>query len=155
MKRIAVALALAASLSGCGIFRGGEKPKAAVLGERIPVLTAESGAEVDPASADLGVTLPPSQVNTEWAQPGGNAAKSMGQLALGAQPAQAWQAVIAGGSPRERLAATPVIAENKLFVIDVTAAVHAYAADTGTELWTVELSPGKKNSGSRFGGGAS
>ena len=29
------------------------------------------------------MTLPPATVNRDWAQPGGNATKSMGQLALG------------------------------------------------------------------------
>ena len=89
MKRIVVTLALAASLSGCGIFRGSDKPKTPVLGERVAVLTAESGAEIDPAIADLAVTLPPSQVNTSWTQPGGNATKSMGNPSLAPSLARA------------------------------------------------------------------
>ena len=79
----------------------------------------------------------------------------MGQLALGATPARAWAATINGGSPRERLAAAPVVADGKLFVTDVDAVVHAFAADTGAALWTVGLAPGKENRGSRFGGGVS
>jgi outer membrane protein assembly factor BamB len=37
----------------------------------------------------------------------------------------------------------------------VTATVHAFAADTGATLWSAEMSPGKENRGSRFGGGVS
>jgi len=153
--RAPVMVAALMALSACGIFKGGGPKKTPTVGERVPILSSENGIVADPAMATVAVTLPAAAANDAWTQSGGNAAKSMGQLALGAQPARAWQATIAGGSPRERLAATPVIAENKLFVIDVTAAVHAYAADTGAVLWTAELSPGKQNSGSRFGGGAS
>jgi outer membrane protein assembly factor BamB len=153
--RAPVMVAALMALSACGIFKGGGPKKTPTVGERVPILTSENSIVADPALATTAVTLPAAAANDAWTQPGGNAAKSMGQLALGAQPAQAWQAVVAGGSPRERLAATPVIADKKLFVIDVNAAVHAYAADTGTALWSADLSPAKKNSGSRFGGGVS
>ena len=54
MKRIVVALAMVAALGGCSIFRGrgDNRPKTAVLGERIPVLTTASDSAVDPALAD-------------------------------------------------------------------------------------------------------
>ncbi|MBJ6122812.1 PQQ-binding-like beta-propeller repeat protein [Sphingomonas mollis] len=153
--RAPVMVAALVALSACGIFKGGGPKKTPTVGERVSILTSENGVATDPSLADVQVTLPAPAANDAWSQPGGNAAKSMGQLALGATPARLWQATINGGSPRERLAATPVVAEGKMFVIDVAAAVHAIAADTGATLWTVELSPGKKNSGSRFGGGVS
>jgi outer membrane protein assembly factor BamB len=155
MKRIVVALALAASLSGCGIFRGSDKPKAAVLGERIAVLTAESGAEVDPASADLDVSLPPSQVNTEWAQPGGNAAKSMGNPALAPSLARAWQVSIAGSTTKARLAAGPVVAAGRVYAIDIEAVVHAFSAVNGAKVWSTALGADSKAQSSLFGGGVS
>ena len=61
----------------------GQGPKTPVLGQRIAVLTSEGDVEVDPATAALPMSLPAPVANTDWAQSGGNAVKSMGQLALG------------------------------------------------------------------------
>ncbi|MDB5661759.1 MAG: enzyme [Sphingomonas bacterium] len=155
MKRIVVALSLAAALSGCGIFKGDSKPKTPVLGERIPVLTSESGAEVDPAIADLVVALPPSQVNASWAQPGGNAEKSMGNPSLAPTLSRVWSANIAGSSTKVRLAAGPVIADGRVYVTDTGAVVHAFNAATGAQLWRTSLGDGGKGESSLFGGGVS
>lgn len=150
----AVAIAAIVSLGGCGIFKGGPK-KTPTLGDRIPILVNENPAKVDPAIEAVQVLLPAAAVNDAWTQPGGNASKSIGHLALAATPARAWSAQIDGGSNRARLGAAPVIAENKLFVVDVSATVHAFAADTGAKLWTASVSTGDENRQARFGGGAS
>ncbi len=156
MKRILVALAIAASLSGCGIFKGhGDKNKTAVLGERVPVLTAESGAEVDPSIADLSVGLPPAAVNTDWAQPGGSASKSMGNPGLAAALGRAWTARIAGSSPQARLAAGPVVADGQVYAIDTRAVVHAFDVRNGGVTWTTALDADTKYQKSLFGGGVS
>lgn len=153
--RASVAIAALMALSACGIFKGGGPKKTPTVGERMPILTSENGIEADKTIADIQVLLPAPAVNDSWSQPGGNAAKSMGQLALAEIPSRGWTASIDGGSNRERLAASPVVADNKLFVSDVAATIHAYAADTGAPLWTASLSDGKENRGSRFGGGVS
>lgn len=152
--RASVAIAALLALSACGIFKGGQK-KTPTVGERIPILVSENGVQADKTIADIQVTLPAPAENDSWAQSGGNSAKSMGQLALGQSPVRAWTATVDGGSDRERLGAAPVVAENKLFIVDVTATVHAFTADTGATLWKAEMSPGKENRGSRFGGGVS
>jgi outer membrane protein assembly factor BamB len=148
-------LAALVALSACGIFKGGGPKKTPTVGQRVPILASENDVAVDPALADIQVLLPAATVNAEWAQPGGSAAKSNGQLALGASPAKLWEATINGGSDRERLAAAPVVADGKLFVIDVNAVVHAFAADTGAVLWTQAITTSDKNRPSRFGGGVS
>lgn len=155
-KRLRTAAGIAAlvALSGCGVFKGAPK-KTPTVGNRVPILLSENGIETDKSIADVQVLLPAAAVNDAWTQPGGNADKSMGQLALGESPARAWSVSINGGSNRERLAAAPVIADNKLFVIDVDAVVHAFTADKGAPLWTAEVSQGKENRGARFGGGVS
>ena len=152
--RAPVMVAALMALSACGIFKGGGK-KTPTVGNRVPILVAENGVEADKTIADIAVTLPAAAPNESWAQPGGNAAKSLGQLALAASPARAWTASINGGSNRQRLAATPVIADNKLFVIDVEATVHAFAADSGTRLWSTALPENDANKQARFGGGVS
>ena len=152
--RVTVAVAALMALSGCGIFKGGVK-KTPTVGDRVSILVSENEVETDKTIADVQVLLPAPAVNDAWAQPGGNPAKSMGQLALGDQPKRAWQASIDGGSNRERLGAAPVVADNKLFVTDVTATIHAFAADTGAALWSAGITEGKLNKAARFGGGVS
>lgn len=153
--RTGVAITALVALSACGLFKGGGPKKTPTVGERIPILVSENGVLADKTIADIQVTLPAPAANDSWTQSGGNSAKSMGQLALGASPVRAWTASIDGGSDRERLGAAPVVADNKLFVVDVAATVHAFAADSGAPIWTAAMSPGKQNRGSRFGGGVS
>lgn len=153
--RAPVMVAALIALSSCGLFRGGGPKKTPTVGQRVPILAAETGVEADPALANIAVQLPPATVNDAWAQPGGSAAKSNGQLALGASPAQAWTATIDGGSNRERLGAPPVVAEGKLFVVDVQGSVRAFDAATGRALWSRDLPETDANRPSRFGGGVS
>ncbi len=158
MKRFVIGLALLASLGGCGIFGGsGDKKKTALIGERMPVLNYETGAEVDPALADTPVIVPAGVINSEWTQPGGNASKSMGSLALGQELTPAWSARIAGSNTKARLAASPVVAGDHVYVIDTDAVVHAFNAADGKALWSAATSAGdeKKSKGSLFGGGVS
>ena len=148
------ALALAVSLGGCGIFKGG-KSKTPVLGDRVPILMTENSIAVDPTIAGIEVIVPEAAVNPAWSQPGGNASKSMGHVALAAAPARAWTVTIPGGTQKLRLAAAPVVEGGKLYVSDTEGVVHAYAADTGAPVWTSATSKGEENSRARFGGGVS
>jgi len=151
------ALAMLVTLGGCGIFKGGDdkKPKTPVMGQRIAVLTAETGAEIDPALAAVPVVVPAEQVNPEWAQPGGNAAKSMGNPALGQALAVAWDRKIAGSSPKARMAAGPVVGGGRVYAIDVNAVIHAFDLKTGAPVWTAPLGDKDGNKSSLFGGGVS
>lgn len=162
--------ALALAVSGCGVFgKGDKRPKTPTIGERIPILTSESNAELDPSLADVAVLVPPQVENAEWAQPGGNAAKSLEHLALGAALSQAWSSNIRGTTKYERLAAAPVVADGKLFVVDIYATLTAFDAASGRKLWErlvadekdakggISLWSGEMtgNKGSLFGGGVS
>ncbi len=156
-KSFAAPIALAAlmGLSACGIFKGGGPKKTPTVGNRVPILVAENSAEVDKTLDGVQVLLPPATVNTAWTQPGGDASKAMGHLALGGSPSRLWTATIDGGSNRQRLGAAPVIGDGKLFVVDVDARVHAFNADTGATLWTTAITKGDENKSARFGGGVS
>src|SRR3546814_2712052 len=61
--RLTAAVTAVALLSGCGIFKGKSGPKTPVVGERIPILTAESSVKVDPSIADVQVVLPAPEPN--------------------------------------------------------------------------------------------
>jgi outer membrane protein assembly factor BamB len=150
-----LAFAALSMLGGCGIFKGSGKPKTAVLGERVAILSSETGIEVEPSLADVAVILPTAAPNDSWTQSGGNASKSMGHPALGATLATAWTGKIAGATKEARLAASPVVADGKLFVMDTGARITAFDAGTGAKLWSVQFGEGGKNAASLFGGGVS
>lgn len=146
---------LALPLAGCGAFKGDGGPRTPTVGERISILSNDDSIKVDQATASVAVVLPPPAINADWAQSGGNASKSMGHPALAATRTQIWEANVAGGTNKQRLASAPVIADNRLFVVDTDAVVTAFAADTGAKLWSVSIgSTGKDYQNSLFGGGA-
>ncbi|MEG3179865.1 PQQ-like beta-propeller repeat protein [Sphingomonas sp. LT1P40] len=151
--RVSVAVAALVALSACGIFKGGKKTP--VLGERVAILAAETNIVADKTIADVQVVLPAADTNAAWSQPGGNASKAMGHLALSETPSRVWTAKIAGTSGRVRLAAAPVVASGTLFVMDTDGVVHAFDAATGASRWRLATATGDENKGARFGGGVS
>ncbi|MEP9357789.1 PQQ-binding-like beta-propeller repeat protein [Sphingomonas sp. KR3-1] len=152
--RVAGALAALALVSGCGVFKGSGK-KTPVLGERVPILMSENDITSDKSLVNVDVIVPEAAANEEWTQPGGSASKSMGHLALSATPARAWSKQVAKTSKKERLAAAPVIAGGKLFVMDTDGVVHAMSADSGNDLWSAPTVKAEGNKTARFGGGVS
>lgn len=154
--RVAVLALVLVSVSACSVLGGGgsKKPKTPVFGNRVSILSSESSAEVDSALASMPVVLPEAVVNPEWSQPGGNSAKLIGHVALAAAPVEAWSTSIAGSTNRARLAAAPVVAGGKLYVIDADARVIAFDAKTGVRSWSTQM-PSEGNGRSLFGGGVS
>ena len=107
-------------------------PKTPVLGERIRGPDERGDVAVDPATAALPMTLPEPVANTDWAQSGGNASKSMGQLALGTALGRAFTVQAGRGSClTARLASAPVVADGRVYTIDTLGTVRAFDAQTG------------------------
>ena len=151
--KIAVLLFAALASSGCSLFKKGA-PKTPVLGERVPVLIAEIGVEVDPPTASIPMVLPEPVANAEWGQAGGNPSKSVGHLALGQALAHAWSAKIGYGTTlTERLASPPVVGGGRVYTIDANSTVRAFDAQTGGQAWEAQFGVEKNNSASLFGGG--
>jgi len=156
MKRTILMLSLAALVSGCGIFGKAGKKITPTVGERKAVLGFEAGVEVDPALAGVAVTLPAAVANSDWTQPGGNAAKSLGHLALGGALTPAFSISIGVGSSKyERLGAPPVVADGRVYTVDVDGAVRAFDASTGATVWSGKPGPKGDDDAARFGGGVS
>ncbi len=140
--RLLSALVIASlAISGCAkLGIGGKgKSKTPIIGNRIPVLASENGAEADPSLAGVAVLLPPAVANDSWTQPGGNASKVMEHLAVGTALGKAWDARISGTNSFRRLGAAPIVAEGKLFVMDVFAVLTAYDAKSGARLWSTQV----------------
>lgn len=151
-----LALVLAVSLAGCGVFGGKDKPKTPTLGNRIPILSrVDTGAKVDPLLANVSVIVPPAAANPDWPQAGGTASKSYGNLELAANPGRSWSAQVAGSDNKQRLAASPVVGGGQLFVMDTAGTVHAFEAQTGQRRWSTAFSIKGDGQSSIYGGGAS
>ena len=156
--KYAALLPVLLAVSACAVFGGGgtsKKPRTPVLGQRVPILTSEAQVEADPSLAAVDVLLPPAQPNDSWGQPGGNASKSMDHPALGLSLAPAWRANISGSSTKARLAASPVVSGNRLYVMDTQARIHAFDTQTGAVVWTVSFGTDGKDRKAVWGGGVS
>jgi outer membrane protein assembly factor BamB len=145
-------------VSGCALLGGGggsKKPKTPTIGNRIPILSAESSVQVDPALAEVAVLLPPAQANPDWGQSGGNATKSMDHMSLGTALGVAWTSRISGSSKRVRLGGAPVVEGGRLYVMDTSAVVHALDAASGREFWSANLGVTGEGKDVVWGGGVS
>jgi outer membrane protein assembly factor BamB len=152
--RVAVLIAAALAASGCSVLKHKQK-KTPVLGERIPVLTTESDAQLDLATAAMPMTLPDPVANAAWTQSGGNASKSMGQLALGTALSNAFTVQAGRGSSlTARLASPPIVANGRVYTIDTLGAVRAFDARTGAPIWASQTPYDERNNTpSLYGGG--
>lgn len=151
-----LALAMVLGLAGCGVFGGKDKPSTPTVGNRVPILSKiDTSAKVDPALANVAVIMPVATENAEWAQAGGTASKSYGNLALAANPTKVWSAQIAGSSKKQRLAASPVVGGGTLFAMDTEGVIHAFDAATGAQRWKQSFQIKGDGATSVYGGGAS
>jgi outer membrane protein assembly factor BamB len=157
-RSLLLALATTALLSACG---GGpklpRKPKAPTptMGKREPILSrVESSAQADLDIGTVAVVLPLAQPNADWAQPGGSASKSYGNLQMAENPKPLWEAKVAGSTDRRRLGAAPVVGGGSLFVFDTDGVLHAFDAATGAAQWTVSFALTGGIGEAVFGGGA-
>lgn len=127
-------------LAGCEGWLGASENKP-LEGERIDVLRGGGVVTVDERIKDLKVLLPRPDVNAEWPQAGGYPNHAMHHLAASGPLAQQWRTDIGDGSSDEaQLLAQPVIADGKIYTVDIEAEVSAFDQKTGNRLWRVELS---------------
>ena len=154
MKRLLIALTLIGTLGGCDLLGRGARPTTPTVGHREPVLATQSAVEADPLLAAVPVTIAAAVANADWSQPGGNASKSMGHVALGATPTQVWSVSIGNGNSfRTRLVAEPVVADGRVYTIDTLAHIRAFNLQTGAMLWERQIKGPNSPNDALFGGG--
>jgi outer membrane protein assembly factor BamB len=153
MNRRQFTSAILASLTtaGCDIFGGEKKNK--LPGDRISVLGLEHSIQADPALTNQAVTLPPTTVNPDWPEPGGNATHSMGNPSLAAQVKRAWETSIGDGTARyTKVMSQPIVAAGRVFAMDGGVQLSALDPASGKRIWQVDLKP-EDERGNAFGGG--
>ena len=160
VSKLLLVLAASTTLGGCAVLDGvrgdaGKKNNTPTVGSRVAILGTERDTDIDPALANVAVTLPPAYINEAWAQPGGNASKSPGHVELSQGLKRVWTASVKGANPRARLAASPVMSDGRLYVVDTTARVTAFDANTGAQIWSNALEVKNDGKSSRYGGGVS
>ena len=160
VTKLLLVLAASTTLGGCAVLDGvrgdaGKKNNTPTVGSRVAILGTERDTDIDAALANVAVTLPPATVNEAWAQPGGNASKSPGHVELSQGLKRVWTASVKGANPRARLAASPVMSDGRLYVVDTTARVTAFDANTGAQIWSNALEVKNDGKSSRYGGGVS
>ncbi|MDZ4737155.1 MAG: PQQ-binding-like beta-propeller repeat protein [Rhodospirillaceae bacterium] len=152
-KRIAVALATALLLAGCGATEmfdsNDEEP---LVGERISVLEHGQGFNPDPEVAALQVVLPGALTNDAWPQAGGDPNHSMQHLALVGTLNQVWRVSVgSGGDSYRPLVSEPVSAGGRIYAMDSATNVGAFDVSTGDLVWRRDLTPESEDE--LFGGG--
>ncbi|MDB5499788.1 MAG: enzyme repeat domain protein, partial [Phenylobacterium sp.] len=159
---LAVLLVAALGASGCSTIsklnpfggKGGPK-EVATEGERISIVTADQ--KLEPAEALKGVdfALPPPEAVAEWPLPGGTPEQATGNLNAAPGLTIAWRRGFGMASKDGQLiTAPPVSAAGKVFVMDAQANVSAHDAQTGAQVWRINMRPGdNRRDREGFGGG--
>jgi outer membrane protein assembly factor BamB len=147
----AAALAALLLVGGCSVWNdvtdemgswfSGSKPSN-LRGERISLTSLNEALKPDPSLANVAVVLPPPYVNPEWPQPGGYAGNAMYHLAAPGRLREVWDRSAGKGSDaNSHLAAAPVVAGGRIFVLDAEAHIYVFNAVNGRPLWDKRLAP--------------
>ncbi|MBF0248323.1 MAG: PQQ-binding-like beta-propeller repeat protein [Alphaproteobacteria bacterium] len=152
LPRIFAVAVLSFGLGACDTWLG-EKEAPPLPGDRISVLQHETSLQPDYGADATQIRLPAPSPTPDWPQNGGLANHAMHHVAAAPHLARRWTTDIgSGSSDEERLTATPIIAEGRVYVIDTDSDVRAFDAETGRELWSTELTPDDEDDGHISGG---
>lgn len=157
IRRSCVLAVLAMLATGCSTVSGwwGDDEALPLEGVRKSVIVATSALSADARVANLQVILPEPYVNPDWPQPGGSPLNVMYHLDLLDEPKRIWTVSAGAGSVATgQLVSVPIIANDKIYVLDTEARVHAFNANSGDMLWNVDLIPlMEEDKEQGFGGG--
>ena len=152
MPRTAYIIIALMLLGACDTWFG-ETEAPPLPGKRISVLLHEKTLVPDPDAAGEEILLPPPSVNPSWPQAGGYANHAMHHTEVGEDVRRAWQADIGSGSDdTDRIIASPIVAEGRVFAMDAESVVSAFDTESGRRLWEAELTPEEEDDGHISGG---
>lgn len=152
-RRILCLAVLGAGLAACDTLSSMnpfDEKETILPGERQAVFT--DNPAVAAKSEGAQIVMPAAHINSEWSQPGGDAANAPGNLALGG--GKGWRSVGNSLGSRElRAAAVPVVHQGRIFTYNGAGIVGAYSLSTGGRIWSASAQPdGSKDDFSAGGG---
>jgi outer membrane protein assembly factor BamB len=150
-------IALVFSLCGCDMVNklidkaDGKEP--ILIGDRVSVLLNQRTLKPDPKLVKVQIQLPAPIPNLDWPQAGGLSNHAMHHVQAADSIKKAWSVSIGDGSDdEERLSASPIIANGRIYTIDALSVVSAYKTSNGDLLWKRDLTPEEEDDGHIPGG---
>ncbi|WP_293574268.1 PQQ-like beta-propeller repeat protein [Phaeobacter sp.] len=130
------------------------EPEEILRGERENLRAEGFVAQATPLSPEgRAISLPAARANIDWPQITGVSALRPGHPALSAAPVPAWDVSIGeGDSRRQRITATPVVGDGRIYTLDSAAMVSA-VSPAGQVLWQRDLVPASEKGDQATGGG--
>src|SRR5690625_1605608 len=114
--RLAIVLAIAAPIAGCGLF----DKEVPLEGERIRI--RDQMQQADTRQNAAGEPIPEATANAEWTQTNGGATHASGHLAGPSSPSLAWRANAgSGGGSGARITSAPIVVGSRVFTLDAAA----------------------------------
>lgn len=130
---------LLVAINGCS------SKKVLPQGKRVSVLAPSSVAKPDVANGQSQINLPPLQANSSWQQTDFNAEHITPNLKVSPKFEKQWSADFGeGASKREVLMSTPLVANGKVYTLDVNGLLSAFDLKSGESVWFAELKPKNK-----------
>ncbi len=157
---IGFGLGLVAAFSACApdvILEGTRFDVRTDLATSLPTEENPNPAAPDAAleNRTLAIALPGAQNLSGWPQRGGTVRHDSPHGALSAAPVLQWAVNIGPGNSRQnRIAAAPVVADGRVFVLDSNAGLSAVST-AGALLWQTSLTPDFDTNSALSGGGLS
>jgi outer membrane protein assembly factor BamB len=129
----------------------------AACGEKediVPGVRLDLRSVVDaPVLANKDLTLSKAMINKEWTHRNGSQSHFIKHPSLSNEPSEIWSKKIGvGNKRRQRLAADPIIAENRIFTLDSNFGVSAFDVN-GEKVWAADLTSTKSPKDKISGGG--
>ncbi|MDB2464804.1 PQQ-binding-like beta-propeller repeat protein, partial [Amylibacter sp.] len=120
----------------------------------VPGVRLDLRSAVDsPVLANKDLTLSKTKINKEWTHRNGSQSHFIKHPSLSNEPSEIWSEKIGvGNKRRQRLAADPVIAENRIFTLDSNFGVSAFD-ENGEKVWAADLTSSKSPKDKISGGG--
>ena len=152
------ALTAALLLAGCErelILTGERFPLRADLEASLPSDENPSpkAGPTRPENQSVPIVLPAASASGEWTHRGGNARHDLPHGQLSAAPQLVWSANVGAGSSRKnRVSASPVVSNGRVFTLDSQAKLVATSTG-GAPLWQVDLTAPFDRGGDVSGGG--
>jgi outer membrane protein assembly factor BamB len=152
-------LAIAVATAGCihvpnPFHRAEPKSKYTGKGERIPLAAYDETLHAASALKGQDFYLPPPTPVTDWPLPGGTPEQSVEHVDAGHAFTVAWRRSFGRGSGRAwHVTAPPIAAGGRIYVMDGSAAVSAFDATDGREVWRSNIAVFSKRDHEAYGGG--